>query len=342
MNNPSNPWGGPVEEASLDEGAVGDEQSSEHFDEVTDEAAALAEPDAAASDVAEPGLVETDVAESPASDAGVVADQGWAPALQVPAEPLISSTLAPKLTVEEEPTAPSPAAQVTDFTLPAASVAPPAPSGYPQPAAGGYAQPTVGGYAQPTVGGYAQPTPGGYGQPTPGGYAQPAQAPYAQSAQAPHAEPAYQQPPFTAGQPAARGYGQQPPAPGYPVQPVPGGYQAAYSGLAPGEEAVWASAAHWSALVASAVGLGFLGPLIIMLTQGPKSARVRANAVESLNFEITFILSMIVSAILMVVLVGFVLLMVIPLVWLILRIIASIQTANGRDYRYPLNIRFVK
>ncbi len=32
----------------------------------------------------------------------------------------------------------------------------------------------------------------------------------------------------------------------------------------------------------------------------------------------------------------------IPLAWLILRIVAAVQTSTGQDYRYPVNIRLVK
>jgi uncharacterized Tic20 family protein len=32
----------------------------------------------------------------------------------------------------------------------------------------------------------------------------------------------------------------------------------------------------------------------------------------------------------------------IGLLWVVFKIIATVQTANGRDYRYPINIRMVK
>ncbi|HEY3337461.1 MAG TPA: DUF4870 domain-containing protein [Propionicimonas sp.] len=160
--------------------------------------------------------------------------------------------------------------------------------------------------------------------------------------------------------PPAPAYGQQYSQPGYAPQqgytPQPGytpqgGYTPSYSGqqlayptgeLSASDEATWASAAHWSAILASFVGLGFLGPLIVMLTQGTKSARVRANAVESLNFEITFIIAMVVSLLLMLLIIGFITTPLLGIAWLVLRIIASIQTSNGQDYRYPVNIRLVK
>jgi uncharacterized Tic20 family protein len=69
---------------------------------------------------------------------------------------------------------------------------------------------------------------------------------------------------------------------------------------------------------------------------------VRANAVESLNFEITFIISMVVSVLLMFLLIGFITTPLLGVAWLVFRIIGSIQTSNGQDYRYPVNIRLVK
>jgi uncharacterized Tic20 family protein len=33
---------------------------------------------------------------------------------------------------------------------------------------------------------------------------------------------------------------------------------------------------------------------------------------------------------------------ILPVIWLVFRIVASVQTANGQDYRYPVNIRLVK
>ena len=182
---------------------------------------------------------------------------------------------------------------------------------------------------------------------------------YPQHQQAPP-PPAYQTPgqaygqtPYAVPEPPAAPYGQAPgqqySQPGYPPQQFGQqqpqyGQQLAYTGgqLNPSEENMWSSAAHWSAILASFIGLGFLGPLIVMLTQGTKSPRVRANAVESLNFEITFIIAMLVSVLLIFVVVGIVTTILLPIAWLILRILAAVQTSSGQDYRYPVNIRLVK
>jgi len=100
--------------------------------------------------------------------------------------------------------------------------------------------------------------------------------------------------------------------------------------------------AHLSALVAAFVALSFLGPLIVMLTQGNRSQFVRRQAVEALNFQITIYIAGIISALLLLVLIGFVLLPIVGIAWLVFTIIGAMKANNGEDYRYPLNIRLVK
>ena len=107
------------------------------------------------------------------------------------------------------------------------------------------------------------------------------------------------------------------------------------------QERTWASAAHWSAIVAAFVALAFLGPLIVLLVKGNESVWVRRHAVESLNFQLSILVYGIVSAVLVLVLIGFFLLIAVGLLWLVCTIMAAVKTANGEDYRYPLTIRMV-
>jgi uncharacterized Tic20 family protein len=133
------------------------------------------------------------------------------------------------------------------------------------------------------------------------------------------------------------GLGPQPPAytgpPAYntPAHPVP---------LTP-DELTWGGAAHWSALVAAVVALAFLGPLVVMLTKGNESAYVRAQAVESLNFQLSILIYGVVSFVLVFVLVGFLLLPIVGIAWLVFTIIGSVRASRGELYRYPLTIRMV-
>ncbi|MGZ4445181.1 MAG: DUF4870 domain-containing protein [Nocardioides sp.] len=142
----------------------------------------------------------------------------------------------------------------------------------------------------------------------------------------------YPPPPPPAGPPPQGPPPQGPPPPGMPPPGQP------Y--LTP-DEVTWGGAAHWSALVASVVAMAFLGPLIIMLTKGAESAWVRRQAVESLNFQLSVLVYGLVSFVLCFVLVGFVLLPIVGLLWLICTILASVRVARGEDYRYPVTIRMV-
>jgi uncharacterized Tic20 family protein len=107
------------------------------------------------------------------------------------------------------------------------------------------------------------------------------------------------------------------------------------------DELVWGSAAHWSSLVAAALVMAFLGPLIVMLTKGNESPWVRRQAVESLNFQLSILIYGAVSILLCFVLIGFVLLPLVGLAWLVCTILGSIRAARGEDYRYPVTIRMV-
>jgi uncharacterized Tic20 family protein len=139
----------------------------------------------------------------------------------------------------------------------------------------------------------------------------------------------YGQPP--AGQPAWQGQG------GYPQQQPMGQSQ-----LSPADERTWGMLAHLSALLAAFVALAFLGPLLVMLIQGPKSDFVRRQSVEALNFQITTYIAGIISAILVIVLIGFILLPIVGIAWLVLTIMAGLAANRGEDYRYPINLRLVK
>ncbi len=157
-------------------------------------------------------------------------------------------------------------------------------------------------------------------------------------------------PPSPQGQPPE---GQQPPVGGSPPPPpppppTPEGYQPPVyqqatppGALSPSEERTWAGAAHWSIFVASLVGLSFLGPLLVMLIQGDKSPFVRAHAVESLNFQLSLLIYAIVSAVMILVVIGIFMLIAVGLMWLIFPILATIKASAGEPYRYPLTIRLI-
>jgi uncharacterized Tic20 family protein len=112
--------------------------------------------------------------------------------------------------------------------------------------------------------------------------------------------------------------------------------------LTPSAERNWAMAAHLSGFAAAYVALGFLGPLVVLLLAGDRSAFVRRHAVEALNFNLTWLIYIVVAAVLAIFLIGLPILLVLGVAYLVLVIRAALAASNGRDYRYPLTIRFIR
>jgi len=146
------------------------------------------------------------------------------------------------------------------------------------------------------------------------------------------AAPGYSPPPGSAapGYGPPPSYGAAPPAP--PGGPAP---------LGPSEERTWGMLAHLSALIGLFIGFSFLGPLIIYLIYRDRSQYVRRQSAEALNFNLTILIALLVSLALIIILIGFVLMAVVAVFWLVEVIIASLAANDGREHRYPLTIRFV-
>ena len=100
-------------------------------------------------------------------------------------------------------------------------------------------------------------------------------------------------------------------------------------------------AAHLGSLVAAWFALGLIAPLLVLLIQGDRSPYVRRHAVESLNFQINALLYTVVCFVLMFVLIGFVLIVIYGIFYLVCVITATVRASNGADYRYPLTLRLV-
>jgi uncharacterized protein len=112
--------------------------------------------------------------------------------------------------------------------------------------------------------------------------------------------------------------------------------------LPPDQERLWGMLAHLLSFVAAYIALGFLAPLIVLMVFGQRSAYVRAHAVESLNFNLTWLLYAVVAVVLAFLLIGIPILIALGIAYLVLVIIASVRANNGEFFRYPLTIRFVR
>jgi uncharacterized protein len=159
-----------------------------------------------------------------------------------------------------------------------------------------------------------------------------------------------------AGQPAtvggaAPGPGAPPPGSPPPGTPPPGTGPAHPSGLAD-DTRNWALGAHLSTFLGSLFGFPFVGPLVVWLIRKDVDEFSSRHAREALNFNLTLLLVMVIGGIAAVPLtlltVGLILIpfafaaAAIGVLWIVLTIVAAVKANEGRDYRYPLTIRFVR
>ena len=108
------------------------------------------------------------------------------------------------------------------------------------------------------------------------------------------------------------------------------------------EERQWAMFAHLSALVGVIIPLGsIIGPLVIWLIKKDTMPFVNDQGKEALNFNITVAIAAIVGWILCFILIGFLVLAVLAIGWLVFVIIATIKANEGTTYRYPFTLRLI-
>tara|TARA_R110000782_G_scaffold45916_3_gene101794 strand:+ start:1410 stop:1778 length:369 start_codon:yes stop_codon:yes gene_type:complete len=109
------------------------------------------------------------------------------------------------------------------------------------------------------------------------------------------------------------------------------------------DERLWGMLSHLVSFSGYLIPFGsVLGPLIIWLIKKDEMPFVNDQGKESLNFQLTMLIAVIVSAILMLVFVGFLMLGALIIYQIIVVIMASIKANEGVRYRYPYTIRFIK
>ncbi len=100
---------------------------------------------------------------------------------------------------------------------------------------------------------------------------------------------------------------------------------------------------HLIALVGFLIPLGnILGPLVIWLIKKDQSSFIDVEGKEALNFNITVALAGFVSFLLMTVFIGFALIVIVAIFWVVMAIVAASKASSGEHYRYPLTIRLIQ
>jgi len=104
------------------------------------------------------------------------------------------------------------------------------------------------------------------------------------------------------------------------------------------EELAWATAAHWLPLLTH-----WVGPLVVLLTVGRRSDRVRTEASASLNWEITVAVILAVSAgLARFGVVGPILAIAVALFSIGMHIVGAVTASRGGSFVYPLALPIVR
>lgn len=86
----------------------------------------------------------------------------------------------------------------------------------------------------------------------------------------------------------------------------------------------------------------FMGPLIIYLVKKDESPFVADNAKNALNFQISLFIYCIVSVVLCMIIIGIFMLIALGVLHLVFCIVATVAARDGKVYKYPLTIPFLK
>jgi hypothetical protein len=105
----------------------------------------------------------------------------------------------------------------------------------------------------------------------------------------------------------------------------------------------WCIGLHLSGLALFVIPCygNLIAPLIIWLIKRSESPLIDATGKEVLNFQISYSIYLTIAAILCWMCVGFIILPVLVVAWLVLTIVAAVKTSNGEQYRYPYILRFL-
>jgi uncharacterized Tic20 family protein len=118
------------------------------------------------------------------------------------------------------------------------------------------------------------------------------------------------------------------------------------SDLRPDESArSWCIGLHLSGFSGILLGwslMHIIAPLVIWLIKRADSSEIDAAGKEVLNFQISYSIYTGVSIILCFALVGFLILPVVLITWIVCMVLAALRTSNGVPYRYPFTIRFLR
>lgn len=84
------------------------------------------------------------------------------------------------------------------------------------------------------------------------------------------------------------------------------------------------------------------GPLILWLVKRTESPLLDRVGKDVLNFQISYTIYAAVAGILCFFLIGFLILPVIAILWIVFVVVAAVKAGNGEEFRYPMTIRLLQ
>jgi uncharacterized Tic20 family protein len=113
----------------------------------------------------------------------------------------------------------------------------------------------------------------------------------------------------------------------------------------PEQERTWATITHvvaGAAMLLSAGTLGFVAALVIYLACRDRGPFIRAHAASAVNVQLTALIGLVVSVVLMIVLVGFITYPIVVIAAVVIHGVAAIKANDGQWYNPPYTITFVR
>ena len=105
----------------------------------------------------------------------------------------------------------------------------------------------------------------------------------------------------------------------------------------------WAMLCHLSAFAGFFFPFGgIIGPLICWLSRRDESVWVNVNGKNSLNFQLSIMLYIVLAIPLCFIIIGIPIIMMLVTLKIICLIIASVKASKGELFRYPLLIPFIQ
>jgi len=107
----------------------------------------------------------------------------------------------------------------------------------------------------------------------------------------------------------------------------------------------WCIGLHLSGFTGILLGwslMHILAPLAIWLIKRADSPEIDATGKEVLNFQISYTVYSLAAGLLCWILIGFLILPVVLIAWIVFMVLAAVKASNGETYRYPFTIRFLR